>query len=80
MPRSLGVSNKIQTQPVPLCHRAEAIQQVTEMQNSGNRLESENKSSSFVPFTRMTTNKAKNSIMTSWKRIFVQSNNNKGES
>ena len=77
MPRHHGVAG--QNQPVLLQRRAESIQQVAETQNQDDRFDRQQRSTSFVPFKRMTTNKAKSNIMKNWIRIFTPSEHNKGE-
>ena len=77
MPRRPGVAGR--DDPVPLRYRQEAIQEVAETQNQGNRFDRQQRSVSFIPFKRMTTNKAKSNIMNNWKRIFTPSEHNKGE-
>ena len=82
MPEEPGVADANQNQPnnpEPLFHRRDAAQQIADIQNNGNRFDSSMRAVSFVPFQRMTTNKAKNNILKNWKKIFVADNTNQGE-
>ena len=66
-------------EPEPLFQRQDAAQQIADAQNNENRYENMNRAISFVPYQRLTTNKAKNNILNNWKKVFDPNINNKGE-
>ena len=68
-----------QPRPEPLFQRQDAAQQLADAQNGDYRYDNTNRVMSFVPYQRMTTNKAKNKIFNNWKKVFNPEKDSKGE-
>ena len=80
MPKEPEVANHNQPNyPEPILNRRETEQQIAEIQNDSGRFENNARQVSFVPFQRITSNKAKSNIMRNWKKVFMPNNSNRGE-